>query len=157
MTKRFAPSPLFDPGLIAGEKRAPSRRGLSWDDQMLEQLTERGLPLPAREYLFAAPIGRKWRFDLAWPVYRIGFEQEGAVFGRAITGADGKTYRVGGRHNSGAGMTSDALKYNRAAILGWCVIRATTTMIRDGQALTEIVDAFTARGWKESNHVASQA
>ena len=123
---------------------------------MVEQLLERGLPFPEQEYFFAALLGRQWRFDLAWPGigYRIAFEQEGAVFGRAIQGADGKTYRLGGRHNSGAGMQADCEKYSRAAILGWCVIRATTTMIRDGQAIELLVDAFKARGWKEPGDVA---
>jgi hypothetical protein len=116
--------------------------------KIVQQLLERGLPVPEEEYQFAIALGRKWRFDYAWPAQRIAFEQEGAAFGRAITGQDGKTYRLGGRHNTGQGMSADALKYNRAAILGWCVIRATTTMIRDGEAIGELVDAFTARGWK---------
>ena len=33
-----------------------------------------------------------------------------------------------------------------AAILGWLVIRATTTMVRDGDAIRDLVDAFRARG-----------
>lgn len=121
----------------------------------MEQLLDRGLPPPEQEHLFAALLGRKWRFDLSWPGFLIAFEQEGAVFGRSIEATDGKRYRLGGRHNSGAGMQADLEKYSRAAILGWCVIRATTTMIRDGQALELLVDAFLARGWKEPGDVAS--
>lgn len=111
-----------------------------------EQMTAAGLPEPEMEYLFAAPIGRRWRFDYAWPALRIALEIEGAVFGRAIKGEDGKVYRVGGRHSTGAGLQNDAFKYNRAAILGWLVVRATTTMVRDGHAIAELVDAFKARG-----------
>lgn len=154
--RRMAKAPLFDPLLIAGETRAPSRRGMPWEEQLMEQLLARGLPAPAEEYFFAALLGRRWRFDLAWPGpgYRIAFEQEGAVFGRVVEDKDGQKHRLGGRHNSGAGMQADCEKYSRAAILGWCVIRATTTMIRDGQAIELLVDAFKARGWKEPGDVA---
>lgn len=111
-----------------------------------EQITASGLPEPETEYAFAALLGRRWRFDYAWPALRIALEIEGAVFGRAIKGEDGKVYRVGGRHSTGAGLQNDAFKYNRAAILGWLVVRATTTMVRDGHAICELVDAFKARG-----------
>ena len=43
-------------------------------------------------------------------------------------------------------MQADCEKYNRAAILGWLVIRATTTAVRDGIAIRDLVDAFKAKG-----------
>jgi len=106
------------------------------------QMRAVGIPAWETEYCFAEPIGRKWRLDYAWPSRRIGFEQEGAVFGRSITGVDGQTYRIGGRHNTGAGLQADCEKYSWAAILGWRVIRATTTMIRDGKAIELLEAAF---------------
>jgi hypothetical protein len=111
-----------------------------------EQVIAAGLPEPVAEFMFAKAIGRKWRFDYAWPDHKIALEIEGAVFGRLITTADGKKIRAGGRHSTGAGLQADAFKYNRAAILGWLVIRATTTMVRDGHAITELTDAFRAQG-----------
>jgi hypothetical protein len=39
-------------------------------------------------------------------------------------------------------MQADCEKYSQAAILGWTVIRVTTTMIRDGQAIDLLVQAF---------------
>jgi hypothetical protein len=98
-----------------------------------EQVIAVGLPEPEPEHRFAAALGRKWQFDYAWPVHRIAFEIEGGAF-------------IGGRHTSGAGFEKDAEKYNRAAILGWMVIRATHGMIRRGAAISDIADAFKARG-----------
>lgn len=111
------------------------------------QLDAYRFPAFTREVRFAKEsTGRQWRFDYAWPVHMIALEIEGAVFGRVIVGADGKRHRLGGRHSTGAGLQEDAFKYNRAAILGWMVIRATTTMVRDGFAVTELADAFRSRG-----------
>ena len=106
------------------------------------QMRAVGIPPWEKEYPFAALIGRRWKFDYCWPSLRIAFEQEGSAFGRVIRGEDGKTYRLGGRHNTGAGMQADCEKYSWAAILGWRVIRATTTMIRDGEAIRLLEEAF---------------
>lgn len=153
MKRSIRQTSLVD-ALIDARPRKRERPPTS-EERLLGQLLERGMPIPQEEYRFAElAVGRKWRFDYAWPEWRVAFEIEGAVFGRQIEGADGKKYRLGGRHNSGAGLQEDAFKYNRAAILGWCVIRATTTMIRDGLAIAELVDAFTARGWKERGDAA---
>lgn len=53
---------------------------------------------------------RKWRFDYAFPKYKIAIEVEGGVYS-------------GGRHVRGKGFLNDCEKYSEAAILGWCVIR----------------------------------
>jgi hypothetical protein len=42
-------------------------------------------------------------------------------------------------------MQADCEKYSQASILGWIVVRATTTMIRDGYAITLLEAAFAAR------------
>ena len=68
------------------------------------------LPEPVGEYKFALVRGRHWRFDWAWPRYRVALETEGGVW-------------IGGRHTSGAGFVEDMAKYNEAAILGWIVLR----------------------------------
>jgi hypothetical protein len=48
-------------------------------------------------------------------------------------------------------MQSDCEKYSWAAILGYTVIRATTTMIRDGAAITLLEAAFKAKGFRAGN------
>ena len=67
-----------------------------------------GLPEPVFEHRFH-PV-RQWRFDIAWPAYRIALEVEGGIW-------------TGGRHSRGAGMAKDMDKYNTATALGWRVLR----------------------------------
>lgn len=149
MARRTATSSLF-----------PMRKEAEKVPAIEEQIRDHGLPEPAQEHAFAKHIGRKWLFDYAWPEYQIAFEVEGGGFGRYIVITSGferkrgqtipikpgTAIRFGGRHNTGAGMEADCVKYSWAAILGWCVIRATTTMIRDGIAITNLVEAFRAKG-----------
>ena len=67
-----------------------------------------GVPPAETEFRFAPP--RRWRFDYAFPAYKIALEVEGGIF-------------IRGRHSRGAGMLKDMEKYSEAAVLGWCVIR----------------------------------
>lgn len=80
-----------------------------------------------REFRFH-PL-RRWRFDYAWPASLVALEIEGGQF-------------VKGRHQRPTGFEKDCEKYNAASILGWTVIRATTTMVRDGRALQAIEEAL---------------
>lgn len=89
-----------------------------------------GFPEPAAEHRFLS--GRRFRFDLAWPLLRVAFEREGASW-------------TMGRHTSGKGYRNDCEKYSRAAIAGWCVVRATVDMMRDGTALGLVLDALRQR------------
>lgn len=72
---------------------------------------------PLRELIFAAP--RRWRFDFAWPDWRVAVELEGLG-------------RRGGmsRHQRPLGMSRDCEKYNAAAVLGWSVLRFTVVELR---------------------------
>ncbi len=76
-----------------------------------------GLPQPEREYPFAAQLGRRFRFDFAWPEAKVYVEVEGGVW-------------VRGRHNRPKGFNTDAEKYNLAALLGWRGLRFTTDMLK---------------------------
>ncbi len=71
---------------------------------------------------------RRWRFDMAWPESKIALEIEGGVWS-------------GGRHTRGAGFIKDAEKYNRAAMMGWRVLRITPDQIQP-LYLEEIRDAM---------------
>lgn len=66
------------------------------------------LPQPVMEHRFHDK--RRWRFDFAWPEYKVALEVEGGVW-------------VGGRHTRGSGFVKDIEKYNEAACLGWRIIR----------------------------------
>ena len=71
------------------------------------------------EYVFAKP--RRFRFDAAFPNERVAVELEGGIW-------------RGGRHTSGKGFQSDCEKYNLATLMGWRVLRFTTTDLRDRSA-----------------------
>ncbi len=133
---------------------------------LMDAIAAAGLPAPETEFMFAMCIGRRWAFDLAWPTYRLALEIEGAMFGRVINVRSGFEYRsvrgqkvhveiepntifrLGGRHNSGAGLNADLEKRAYAAILGWSVISVSTAMVRDDQVVPLLVQAFQHRGVK---------
>lgn len=77
-------------------------------EQVSQFFQTMGLPSPVAEHLFVAD--RRWRFDYAWPDAKIALEVEGGVWS-------------GGRHTSAKGFVGDMAKYNRAAVLGWRVLR----------------------------------
>ena len=83
------------------------------------QLRALGAPEPEREYAFALEaMGRRWRFDFAWPDKMVAAEVEGGVWSR-------------GRHTRGSGFVADCEKYNAATLLGWRVLRIPTPMVDD--------------------------
>jgi len=122
------------------------------------QLAVAGLPVPMTEFRFDET--RRWRFDYAWPLFKVALEIEGGAHGRLLVVTDGverragvnvplkagTRIRVGGRHQSGPGFEKDIEKYNRAAVLGWCVLRGTTRQVRDGLTLADVRAALVARG-----------
>lgn len=97
------------------------------EERLSLELKAVGLPEPVREYRFWP--GRQFRFDFCWPDKMLAVEVEGGAFS-------------GGRHSRGAGMTTDASKYNQAALMGWVVLRFTPPMIRSGEAIQTIETAY---------------
>jgi len=102
------------------------------ESELCFQMATDSLPEPAQEHRFHAT--RKWRFDFAWPEFKVACEVEGGTW------ADG-------RHTRGLGFQRDCTKYNEAALLGWLVLRVTGHHIETGKALLWIRRALTARGW----------
>jgi very-short-patch-repair endonuclease len=74
---------------------------------------------PVREHVFM--VGRRYRFDFAWPDHLIALEIDGGIWNT-------------GRHTRGAGAVTDAEKYSLAAILGWRILRATERQVHSGEA-----------------------
>ena len=70
-----------------------------------------------RERLREASL-QDWRFDWAFPRWKVAVEVEGGVF-------------VRGGHNRGAYYTDNCRKYNAAASMGWLVFRFTPDMLQD--------------------------
>lgn len=97
---------------------------------LCDYCASRGFALPVREHSFC--MHRDWRFDYAWPDFRIALELEGGTF-------------AGGRHSTGAGMRADMEKYNEAALRGWLVLRCETSKARSARVLGWIWRAMNAR------------
>ena len=83
------------------------------------------MPEPVTEWQFAKAIGRKWRFDLAYPDRMLAIEVDGGVW-------------TSGRHTRGSGFVKDLEKFNQAAIDGWKVLRYAGVHIDSGWAVAEI-------------------
>lgn len=66
---------------------------------------------------------RRWRFDFSWPEEKLALEVEGALW----------VPRSG--HRTATGVMRDIEKGNAAILLGWRVLRATTEMVKNGEAL----------------------
>ena len=94
-----------------------------------------GIAGPVEEYPFARHLGRRWRFDFAWPDRMVAVEVDGGIW-----------MRGGGRHSRGAGYEADARKLNTAALLGWCVLRFTRRNLQDGSAILAIRAALATAG-----------
>ena len=94
------------------------------------QIEQAGLPTPEREYLFALEqMGRRWRFDFAWPAEQVAAEVEGGIWSR-------------GRHVRGTGFENDCEKYNAATLLGWRVFRFTRGMLEADEAIPTLREAL---------------
>ena len=65
---------------------------------------------------------RRWKSDFAWPDKMLMLECEGGVWCQ-------------GRHTRPAGYENDCYKYNEALLMGYRVIRVTSTHIGSGIAL----------------------
>jgi very-short-patch-repair endonuclease len=100
------------------------------EEQFAAQLANAGLPAPVREHVFAKP--RRWRIDFAWPERRLAIEIDGATWS-------------GGRHNRGSGLERDYEKLNALALLGWTVLRFSSSLVRSGEALRFTQLAFGRR------------
>lgn len=98
---------------------------MKYDKQIVLKWFEAHGLAPVAEYKFDEQ--RKWRFDFAFPSTRVALEVEGGVW-------------TGGRHTRGAGFLKDIEKYNRAAVLGWRVLRTTPSELCMGETI-EMVKA----------------
>ena len=67
------------------------------------------LKVPTAEFEFKFHPSRRWRFDIAWPDYKLAVEVQGGLF-------------TGGRHTQGAALLKEYQKMNAAAVLGWRVL-----------------------------------
>lgn len=96
-------------------------------------LRQHKLPEATPEYRFHGR--RKWRFDYAWPAWKVALEVEGGVW-------------TGGAHGRGTGITRDIEKYNHAAAMGWLVVRCLPRTLNTAETFAYIKAAMEAHGRK---------
>ena len=90
-----------------------------------------GLPESVREHKFHPK--RRWRFDIAWPEYKIAVEIDGGVW-------------TSGRHTRGSGYVKDMEKFNWAAKLGWRVFKFTPQQVVNNEAMLFMQGVFEDEG-----------
>jgi very-short-patch-repair endonuclease len=93
------------------------------EDHLYSHIQLIGLPSPAREYRFHP--SRRWRFDFAWPLYKVAVEVDGGIYSC-------------GRHVRGTGFERDTEKGNEAVLQGWRVLHFTPRQIKSGTAIKTI-------------------
>lgn len=72
---------------------------------------------------------RKWRFDFAIPASKVAIECEGGVW-------------TGGRHTRPTGFVKDMEKYNKAACLGWRILRVVPSDICTMDTINMVKEAI---------------
>lgn len=134
----------IDPGTAArlGVATPAERSGRysEAEETFAVQCRQAGMVEPQREFQFHPT--RKWRLDFAWPLAKVALEVEGGIY--PMRQADGSMRP--GRHTSPKAFELDAEKYNEAAVMGWCILRATARMVKDGRALAIVEQALAAAG-----------
>lgn len=112
------------PGAPKPKKKSPTETAVPL---LLSQIAAMRLPTPVTEYQFHHT--RKWRFDVAFPDYRLAVEVDGGGF-------------VQGRHSRGLGMEDDATKAAEALLLGWRIFRTTPRQVKQGITANWLERAF---------------
>ena len=129
-----------------------------WVKLLLQLIEAEDLPAPILELHFAKSIGRRWRFDLAWPDHMLAMEFDGGTYGRVINchscgsrvkyqtkAGQWRDVRLGGGHSTGKGHEKDAEKKNTAALMGWRVLTVTAKHVNNGDAVQLIKDGLAKR------------
>ncbi len=94
------------------------------------------LPAIVPQFLFAAPLNRRFLADFAFPAYKVLVEINGGIWRPG-----------GGAHSRPANIERDIEKAQYAALLGYLVLPFTPREVRKGRALTWTERTLKARGW----------
>jgi hypothetical protein len=103
--------------------------------EFLGRCKREGLPPPATQYRVIP--GRRYRWDFAWPGYKVCVELHGGVWQQ-------------GAHNRGWGVRRDAEKARLAQLAGWIALSFTPDDGKDGLDAVVTGDALWQRGWNGS-------
>lgn len=102
----------------------PAKRGTKDKSTTIPTISWKafGIPEPTAEYRFCE---RMWRLDYCWVDAKVALEIEGGIWKQ-------------GRHNRPKTMIAEMAKYNRLAVLGYRLIRATPDDVKDGSVFATI-------------------
>lgn len=104
---------------------------------LLNRIRELHLPEPQTQVQLIS--WRKYRYDFAWPEYKIAVELQGGVHGNESRG----------RHTRGAGYEEDCTKLALAQIAGYACLYLTPGMVDKGTGGMLLLEMFKARGWRQ--------
>ncbi len=93
-------------------------------------IQDEGLISPHRQYKFHN--GRRCKFDFSWPGILSG------QFHSLAVEIDGGTWLAKSGHTTGAGFEKDREKDSAAISHGWVVLRLTSKMVKNGQAIRHL-------------------
>jgi len=126
------------------EIAGPSAR-IGPEELFASQCRAAGLPEFVRQLEFAkTDTGRQWRFDFAFPAYKLAVEIQGVVVRRI----GGQLFTMGA-HADVKGMRRDHQKFNTAVLLGWSVLLFLQDDVKPKRALDYTTRALIARGWEQ--------
>ncbi len=116
-------------------KTPKAKTDLGW---IIKALADEAGVEVVQELAFAKP--RRFRFDWAFPSLKIAIEYEGVFAARWQSGKS--------RHTTPLGYSNDCVKYNLAALDGWCVLRFTSKSV--SSATAQIQQALKIRKGKSA-------
>lgn len=127
---------------------ARTKSGSKPEELFAEQCRMYRLPRFAQQLTFAkVQLGRMWRFDFAFPDFKLAVEINGVNVQRL-----GGRLVVLGRHASIDGLRSEYEKTRAAIHLGWSVLPFLQTDVKPEHAIQETMRELAARGWKGFAH-----
>lgn len=128
------------------EPPAPAKRA-SAKSMAEERLSLQLLSYPnlrvVRQLHFAKSMKRRWRFDFAFPDFKVAVELDGVVMKR-ING----TWLTMGRHADVKGMRADNQKGVAAIMCGWSVLHFLQDEVKPRRAINTTLRVLAQRGWR---------
>lgn len=123
-------SPIYEGTAVAIQPMPTEKRSgfqSPWSPKFYLVLMRHMMRVPQPEYKFHPT--RKWRFDYAWPEYKLALEVDGGIWTQ-------------GRHTRGSGRLGDMEKFNHAAMLGWRILYVTPQQLCTAQTADMIRKAM---------------
>lgn len=146
------PSKKRAPASSTASPVARGKAGSKPEELFADQCRMYRLPRFEQQLTFAKQqLGRLWRFDFAFPDFKLAVEINGVNVQRL-----GGRLVVLGRHASIDGLRSEYEKTRAAIHLGWSVLPFLQTDVKPEHAIQETMRELAARGWKGFAHAADR-